>query len=577
MRTLTLPDATSVSYQYEQEHLTQVSYRGNTYRYLEWNQKGGTLLSLGIGEVGTLSYSWDTMGRLTSLQGKGWEESATYDLAGRMMKRVEEKEHSYTYDPLSQITSDGTHTYQYDSLYNLRKRDDTSFKVNQENQLTQIGSEYYEYDLNGNLISSSEATYTYDALGRLTSVTTPTFQEEYCYSYEGKRLTSTSSGKSTHFVYQGKHEIGTLEEGVLTQLRILGKGDTSFLPSTLMIQLDGTCYGTLSDMRGNIVLLYNQEGEVESTQRFSTFGSGAVHLPWGYMGKRHDRTGLIYFGKRFYHSDMQRWINPDPAGFGDGPNLYAYVHNAPTQQIDPFGLMSLMLEKMRAPKPRRAPRGEPKTAKDVVRFFSAPIRHTAHVMERVFHHILPQSFIKDALFISPSRALQGKSPKGYWKNRGVKQVQEGEVTKYNSIFILILGIQETESDARHMLQELQEMAMEITGEKMAVCVIYREEEGFVADVGLAVKEHFGHASSTREIAGMIQQSLEKLDFTNDPKCYVALHSRGALEFKRAANYLSKEQKGIMNVMSLGGACCIYKEEFRTARNMANPNDIVQNI
>ena len=33
-----------------------------------------------------------------------------------------------------------------------------------------------------------------------------------------------------------------------------------------------------------------------------------------------------------------RWITPDPAGFADGPNLYAYVKNNPMILFDPYGL-----------------------------------------------------------------------------------------------------------------------------------------------------------------------------------------------------------------------------------------------
>ena len=35
---------------------------------------------------------------------------------------------------------------------------------------------------------------------------------------------------------------------------------------------------------------------------------------------------------------MGRWLTPDPLGFADGPNLYAYVHNNPYKYFDPDGL-----------------------------------------------------------------------------------------------------------------------------------------------------------------------------------------------------------------------------------------------
>jgi uncharacterized protein RhaS with RHS repeats len=36
-----------------------------------------------------------------------------------------------------------------------------------------------------------------------------------------------------------------------------------------------------------------------------------------------------------------RWITRDPAGFVDGPNLYAYVHGNPMRYYDPYGLWSI--------------------------------------------------------------------------------------------------------------------------------------------------------------------------------------------------------------------------------------------
>jgi hypothetical protein len=35
-----------------------------------------------------------------------------------------------------------------------------------------------------------------------------------------------------------------------------------------------------------------------------------------------------------------RWTSPDPLGFEDGPNLYAYVHGNPLRYFDRFGLFA---------------------------------------------------------------------------------------------------------------------------------------------------------------------------------------------------------------------------------------------
>src|SRR5206468_7989624 len=56
-------------------------------------------------------------------------------------------------------------------------------------------------------------------------------------------------------------------------------------------------------------------------------------------GRENDGTGVYYYGARYYHPQLQRFISEDPIGFlGGGPNLSAYVANAPTNYRDPSGL-----------------------------------------------------------------------------------------------------------------------------------------------------------------------------------------------------------------------------------------------
>ncbi|CAI8839096.1 RHS repeat domain-containing protein [Pseudomonas sp. IT-P291] len=57
-----------------------------------------------------------------------------------------------------------------------------------------------------------------------------------------------------------------------------------------------------------------------------------------YSGKERDATGLYYYGFRYYAPWLQRWINPDPAGFMDGPNLYQFVGSDPVNYVDSVGL-----------------------------------------------------------------------------------------------------------------------------------------------------------------------------------------------------------------------------------------------
>ncbi|MEZ5329020.1 MAG: RHS repeat-associated core domain-containing protein [Verrucomicrobiales bacterium] len=52
---------------------------------------------------------------------------------------------------------------------------------------------------------------------------------------------------------------------------------------------------------------------------------------------RDEESGLLYYGFRFYNSTVGRWISRDPVAERGGLNLYGFVNNQPTVQIDVLG------------------------------------------------------------------------------------------------------------------------------------------------------------------------------------------------------------------------------------------------
>jgi len=67
--------------------------------------------------------------------------------------------------------------------------------------------------------------------------------------------------------------------------------------------------------------------------------AGGYDQPFRFSGKYHDaETGLGYWGYRYYNPVLGRWINRDPLGELGGLNLYAYVNNNATNNVDYLGL-----------------------------------------------------------------------------------------------------------------------------------------------------------------------------------------------------------------------------------------------
>jgi RHS repeat-associated protein len=65
----------------------------------------------------------------------------------------------------------------------------------------------------------------------------------------------------------------------------------------------------------------------------------AIETHYGFSQKeRDDESGLQYFGERYTHPALGRWISPDPLGEkGGSQNPYAYVDNNPIKLVDPDG------------------------------------------------------------------------------------------------------------------------------------------------------------------------------------------------------------------------------------------------
>lgn len=156
-----------------------------------------------------------------------------------------------------------------------------------------------------------------------------------------------------YFLYDGQNEIGSFDEYFnQKELRILSDTNKAEIGSAISFEIDGYIYAPIYDISGNVVsLIYNSS--LYEHYRYSSFGErkifsgsgyekekSSINNPWQFSSKRIDEeTNLIYYGRRYYDPILGRWSTPDPQGFADGPNLYAFLLNDPLIRIDLYGLM----------------------------------------------------------------------------------------------------------------------------------------------------------------------------------------------------------------------------------------------
>lgn len=364
---ITLPDGSKIKYCYEGSKLKTVEREGKYSHHYNYDNQGKLISEELPQKGGTISYRYEATSRWMAtehahLMQEGMGYDPVYNLLGINVKGgpLDEEVH-YDYDYLNQLIEESgsqPHTYKNDSLYNRIHKDQVDYDNNSLNQLTSQSDTDYNYDTNGNLVSivtkKKTQNFTYDALDRLIAVEEA--GKKILYEYDGfnRRLSKVTQNKEELYLYDGKREIGSFEKGKQKILRVLGHGiGSSDIHATLAIEKESKIYIPLHHPFGHLAQLLDAEtGNPVQHMRTTAFGECKLYQedgaelplakslsPWLVSSKRYDpETGFTLYGLRYYSPAIGRWITPDPSGFADGPNLYAYARNNPLMYVDLYGL-----------------------------------------------------------------------------------------------------------------------------------------------------------------------------------------------------------------------------------------------
>jgi RHS repeat-associated protein len=241
----------------------------------------------------------------------------------------------------------------------------------------------FAYDDNGNLVSSSRRAgagtaqmtrLRWNAWNQLMGVQLPDGRAwTYTYDYRMRRVgvgqddVGGLAARHTGVVFSGGLSVAEFERtsnttiGASTQPAVqfirgtdMGGGvgglhtlrnpvNTSGLPIAPAATRPVVLRYNLSNGRGDIVAQADAAGTLTWTASYEAYGKRTKETGQNADKQRantkdEDPTGLLNEGFRYRDLETGVWLSRDPAGFVDGPNLYAYVKQNPWTMFDPKGL-----------------------------------------------------------------------------------------------------------------------------------------------------------------------------------------------------------------------------------------------
>jgi RHS repeat-associated protein len=186
------------------------------------------------------------------------------------------------------------------------------------------------------MTSEGSNLFTWNARDQLVSMNSGA--SSFGYDPIGRRAAKTVSGATTNYLYDGVNIVQELQGGTPAANLLSGGIDEVFSRTDA-----AGARSLLADALGSTLALVDSAGTIHTQYTYEPFGNTTVTgapstNSYQYTGRENDGTGPYYYRARYYDPSVGRFLSEDPRGFIRDINLYAYVGNAPTILIDPFGL-----------------------------------------------------------------------------------------------------------------------------------------------------------------------------------------------------------------------------------------------
>ena len=339
LATITTGTGQTLSYTYDTlKRLTAVngSMYTKNYTYRDLNNYYTTeqisqLQYTGLPAELTYGYTYDALGNIATYTASGKSTiTYTYDNQGQLLSAVGDETYTYTYDDVGNVLTANGHTYTYG---------DTNWR----DLLTAYDGETITYDASGNPLSYYNGTrwaFTWENGRSLATATDGTTNISYAYDANGLRTSKVVNGVTHNYLYAS---------GQLMRETYGGNTLDSFYDANgypYALKLNGTTYYYITNLQGDVMYLIDTNENTVASYEYDPYGNivsatgtMAQINPLRYRGYYYDaETGLYYLQSRYYSPSMGRFINADAyiaTGQGTvGNNMFAYCLNNPVNMVD---------------------------------------------------------------------------------------------------------------------------------------------------------------------------------------------------------------------------------------------------
>lgn len=561
-----LPDLSSIEYTYDDYHLRTINRKDPqnnttyTHQFLAYD------LSSNLLQETNTTHHYNLNGAQDAIHAPHFSQTVEErdPLGNIQTQKTNQALEHFSYSALSQLTSEPTHIYTYDALHNRLSKDNELYDLNKANQLRSTPHTQYRNDPSGYPYLKETPTqtirYTYDGLGRLTEAESHNnWRLIFIYDSFHRRLSRnlyhwTPNGwaqtKHQNFLYDDTCEIGSTDAShTIQELRILKDTAQAEIGAAIALELNNQIYIPIHDLQGNIRALLLNNQLVDSTT-YTAYGETTHTIcPWGFRSKRIDpELGLIFFGRRYYDPNTGRFFTPDPKGFIDGPNLYAYCHNNPLNKIDLYGLNIRIEANI-----------ELSTALKGLALLGS-------VVGTAIYHAVPFAPVREGGAIM-SRLCSGKQGP-YTSEPSSYNIVPGQKSS-KTIIYSINGVLNDLPEARSLADHISRSAR-----SSEVGYFHSATRGFISDILAAFWGQLGfQTADSIQIAMHLRTHLQFAQSANT-KLYAFAHSRGGIYLCNALKLLSPEEKKMIHVYTYGSASLFQDSSLGSIKHNVSSGDLV---